>query len=119
MTPCARIVAGLFGSLFLVALLSVPVTVTTSRQSREPGSNVVVRTTFPRRATMFLPAYLAARGRGGGNGEVRARTNQWAATAAVILVLGIFDYAAFCRLLLRPGGKREEDGLSGKYRPEI
>jgi len=99
--PCAKVVAAVFGSLFLIILLSVPVTTTTSRTRQDQGSNLVVRTSYPRKGTMFLPTYLAARSRAGEGKIVRARTTEWVVPLAIVLALGVFDYFVFCRLLWR------------------
>jgi hypothetical protein len=108
--PCAKIVAAVFGTLFLIAFLAVPVTTTTSRVRQDPGSNMVTRTTYPRKATMFLPRVLSARARRGEDREVHVRTTQWVATMAIIAVLGLFDYGVFCRLLRRPRRPDDEPG---------
>jgi len=50
---------------------------------------------------MFLPRYLAAKGRPGDAGDVRVRSTQWVGTMAIVLVLGVFDYVVICRLLRR------------------
>jgi len=100
--PCAKIVAAVFGTLFLIAFLAVPVTTTTSRVRQDPGSNMVTRTTYPRKATMFLPQVLSAGVRQDGNRTVRIRSTQWVVTMAIVFVLGLFDYGVFCRLLRRP-----------------
>lgn len=97
--PCAKVVAAVFGSLFLIILLSVPVTTTTSRTRQDQGSNLIVRTSYPQKGTMFLPAYLAARSRAGEGKIVRARTTEWVVPLAIVLALGVFDYFVFCRLL--------------------
>jgi hypothetical protein len=99
--PCARIVAAVFGSALLIAFLAVPVTTTTVSERAEPGSLLVVRTTTPRSTTMFLPQYLSAGVRSGENGAIRLRSAQWVGTMAIIVILGIFDYFVFCRLLRR------------------
>ena len=99
--PCAKVVLWVFGSLFLIALLSVPVTTKASQVRQAPDSNLIVRTTFPRNSTMFLPQYLAAKGRAGDNGAIQVRSTQWVGTMAIVLVLGIFDYVVICRLLWR------------------
>jgi len=106
--PCARIVAAVFGVLFAIALLAVPVTTTTSRLSQEKGSNIITRTSYPRKATMFLPSYLSARAHPRPGRTVELRAAQWTATMAIIAVLGVFDYVVFCRLLRRP--PRPDDG---------
>jgi hypothetical protein len=99
--PCARIVAAVFGFLFLIALLAVPVTTTTSRFSQEKGSNIITRTSYPRKATMFLPAYLSARARPRQGRTVELLLTQWIATMAIVAGLGVFDYFVFCRLIRR------------------
>lgn len=100
--PCAKLVLAVFGSLFLITLLSVPVTTTSSRTRQDQGSLLVVRTTYPRKGRMFLPAYLTmgrearlARG-------VSVRTTQWVVPLAIMFVLGVVDYFIICRLLWRP-----------------
>jgi hypothetical protein len=90
-----------FGSIFLIALLCVPVTTTTSKLRQDPDSNIVIRTSYPRNSTMFLPRYVSMRAHSREDGTVRARSTQWVATMVIIAVLGIFDYAVFCRLLRR------------------
>ncbi|MCU0244813.1 MAG: hypothetical protein MUE80_08880 [Acidobacteria bacterium] len=106
--PCARIVAAVFGSVFLVVLLSVPVTTTTSRVRQEEGSHIVVRTTYPVNASMSLFRVLSLRSRPKAGTAVRVRSTQWIATMAVVLALGLFDYAVLCRLL-RLGRQRRSD----------
>ncbi len=107
-SPCARVVLAVFGGLFLIALLSVPVTTTESRLRQDPASRLVFRTTYPRNSRMFLPSYLAARARAG-SGEVRVRSAQWVGTMVVIAVLGVFDSFALCRILRR--SRRREDAV--------
>jgi hypothetical protein len=118
--PCAKAVLAVFGSFFLIALLSVPVTTTTSRIRQDEGSNIVVRTTYPRNSTMFLPRYLALRTKPPEGTTIRARSTQWIATMAIVLVLGILDHFVFCRLLRRrpqPGAELEpEPKPGGEYR---
>ena len=99
--PCARLFLAVFGSLFLISLLSVPVTTRTFELRQDPGSNVVFKTTYPRNTRMFLPRYLSVRARSAGDGDVRVRSAQWIGTMAIVAVLGIFDYFIFCRLLRR------------------
>ncbi|MGB8957974.1 MAG: hypothetical protein WCC00_03065 [Candidatus Aminicenantales bacterium] len=99
--PCAKIVLAVFGSLFMIALLSVPVTTKTSELRQDPDSSVVFKTTYPRNARMFLPRYVLVRSRSADDGDVRVRSAQWVGTMAIIAVLGVFDYFVFCRLLRR------------------
>jgi len=99
--PCAKAVAALFGTLFLVALLSVPVTTKSSRLRQDPESNIVVRTTYPRNTAMFLPTYLSTKARSPEAGDIEVRSVQWIGTMGIIIVLGVFDYFIFCRLLKR------------------
>lgn len=106
-SPCARIVAAVFGTIFLIALLAVPVTTSTSRLRQDPGSNMVTRTTYPRKATMFLPMYLSKKARPDKSGAVELRAVQWAGTMGIVAILGLFDYVIFCRVLRRP--RRDED----------
>jgi hypothetical protein len=99
--PCAKVVAAVFGTLFLIALLAVPVTTTTSRLRQDQGSNIVTRTTYPRKATVFLPQYLSMRARPRQGRTVEIRAAQWTATMGIVAVLGLFDYFVFCRVLRR------------------
>ena len=99
--PCTKIVAAIFGTLFLIALLSVPVTTKSSQIRQDPKSNIITRTTYPRNTTMFLPSYLTAKARAAEAGDIRLRSAQWTGTIGVVVVLGIFDYLVFCRLLRR------------------
>jgi hypothetical protein len=103
--PCAKAVLALFGGLFLIALLAVPVVTMITAERQSPGSRVVYRITYPKRSTMFLPSYLAGQGRPGPAGEVRLRTAKWTGTMAIVAVLGIFDYFVVCRLLRRRAGR--------------
>jgi len=100
--PCVKIVAAVFGTMFLIALLAVPVMTTTSRTHQDQGSNIVTRMTYPRKATILLPQYLSMRARQQPGRTVELRAAQWTATMGVIAVLGLFDYFVFCRLLRRP-----------------
>jgi hypothetical protein len=99
--PCARIVVAVFGAMFLIALLAVPVTTMTSRVRQDLGSNIVTRTTYPRKTTMFLPQYLSVRARPQAGRTVELRSALWTATLGIIAVLGLFDYVVFCRVLRR------------------
>jgi len=115
--PCAKIVGGAFGALFLIVLLAVPVTTRTAQLRRDPGSNIIVRTTFPRKGTMFLPLYPSAKARSRSGADLRIRSAQWVATMAIVLMMGGFDYFVVCRLLrrrLRPAepGPGAGSGLS-------
>jgi hypothetical protein len=102
--PCGKLVLALFGALFLIALLSVPVTTRTSRLRQDPASLVVFKTTYPRQARMFLPRYLAAAADPKRAPEVRLRAAEWLGTMAIIAALGLFDFAVVCRLLRKPAG---------------
>ena len=109
---CGRIVLAVFGGLFLIALLSVPVTTSTSEFRQDPGSRLIFRTTYPKNSTMFLPSFLAGRAHPGKAGEVRVRSAQWVGTMAIVAILGVFDHFVFCRLWRRrrrPGGEDEPD----------
>lgn len=98
---CAKTVAALFGYLFLMAFLFVPCTTTTSSLRTDPYSQVVIRTTHPRNSYVFLPHYLSMKSHPREGRAVRARSSQWAAFMMIVTVLGLFDYAIFCRLLRR------------------
>ena len=99
--PCAKVILAVFGTMFLIALLSVPVTTKSFQLRQDPESNIVTRMTYPRNSTMFLPGYLSAKARSREAGDVRVRSTQWVAAMAIVLVLGVFDYVIFCRLLRR------------------
>jgi len=106
--PCAKAILAIFGTFFLIALLSVPVTTRTSQERQDPESHIVVRTSYPRNSTMFLPSYLSAKNRTMGAGDIRLRSAQWLGTMAIIAVLGVFDYFVFCCLLRRRRRNPEE-----------
>jgi hypothetical protein len=110
--PCAKAVLAFFGSLFLIALLAVPVTTRTAQLRRDSSSSIVFKTTYPRKETMFLPSYLAARSHSKNAAAVKVRSAQWTGTMAIIAVLGVFDYVVFCRLLRRrrTGPSAGDDG---------
>jgi hypothetical protein len=114
--PCAKAVLAVFGSFFLIALLSVPVTTTTSRLQQDEGSNIVVRTTYPRNSTMFLPLYLARKTKPPEGTTIHARQTPWFALMAIVLVLGISDYIVFCRLLRRRRQPVEEPEPGGEFK---
>lgn len=61
---------------------------------------------------MFLPSYLAARSHSKNAAAVKVRSAQWIGTMAIVAVLGLFDYAVFCRLLRkrRTGPSDGDDG---------
>jgi hypothetical protein len=99
----------LFGSLFLIALLAVPVTTRTAQLRRDPSSSLVFKTTYPRNARMFLPSYLAVKDHTKDGAAVRVRSAQWIGTMTIIVLLGIFDYVVFCRLWKRRRPVPEED----------
>lgn len=107
---CPRAVLAVFGGLFLMALLSVPVTTSTSQLRQDPGSNVVFKTTYPRNSRMFLPSYLAKRGRSTEKSEIHLRSTQWTVTMALVVILGIFDYGVFCGLFRRSRRGKSETG---------
>lgn len=107
---CVKIVFAVFGSIFLIILLSVPVTTTSSKLRQDTNTNIVIRTTYPRNSTMFLPQYLSMRAHPREGRTVRVRSTQWAATMLIVIVLGIFDYAVFCRLLRRKPRTPERAG---------
>jgi hypothetical protein len=107
--PCPKAVLAVFGGLFLIALLAVPVVTMITAERRDPGSRIVFRLTFPRKSTMFLPSYLSRKDDPGESGAVRLRAAQWTGRMALVAVLGIFDYFVVCRLLLRRGGRQPDD----------
>jgi len=109
---CAKFVIALFGGLFLLALFFVPTTTTTSSLRTDPTSKVVIRTTHPRNSHIFLPQYLSLRAHPKEGRTVRARTFQWSAFMIIIVILGIFDYAVFCRLLRRTRRPDSSSSLS-------
>jgi len=105
---CAKFVIALFGGLFLLALFFVPCTTTTSSLRTDPYSKVVIRTTHPRNSYIFLPQYLSMRSHPEERMSVHARSFQWSAFMIIVVILGLFDYAAFCRLLRRR--RRQAEG---------
>lgn len=114
---CAKVILAVFGSLFLIALLSVPVTTRTSELRRDPGSNVIFKTTYPRKARMFLPRYLSAKAHASGSEAPRLRSAQWFATLAIVAALGAFDYVLIC-LILMPRRRSRSGDPSGESRDE-
>ncbi|MBP1660583.1 MAG: hypothetical protein H6P95_1775 [Candidatus Aminicenantes bacterium] len=115
--PCPKIVLAVFGAAFLIALLSVPVTVRTSELRRDPGSNIIVKTTYPRKARMFLPRYLSARAHAKESGAPRLRSALWFATLAIIAALWAFDHVLIC-LVLRARRRSPGGDASGEYPDE-
>ena len=99
METCTKTMGAVFGTAFLIALLSVPVTTTTSRTRQDEGSNLVVRTTYPRETSMFLPRYLSTRAHPPAGTTVRLRPTPWVATMAIshrLWVLSTTSSSAAC-----------------------
>jgi hypothetical protein len=109
---CAKFVIALFGSLFLLAFLFVPCTTTTASLRTDPYSKVVIRTTHPQNSYIFLPQYLSMRSHPEEGRTIRARSFQWSAFMIIVAVLGLFDYAVFCRLLRRTRRPYDSSSLS-------
>jgi hypothetical protein len=105
---CGRIVVAVFGTLFLIAFLSVPCTKSTSSLRTDPYTQIVYRTTHPQNVRVFLPTYLSLKARPQKAPIVRIRSTEWTMTMAIIAVLGVFDYLAFCRVLRRKRLPRED-----------
>ena len=107
-SPCAKVLLAVFGGLFLIALFSVPVTISTTGLRQDPGSPLVFRTTYPRNTTVFLPSYILKKARRGESGKVTLRSAQWLGTVALVTFLGLFDYVVFCHLGKRKRPEPEE-----------
>ena len=114
--PCTKFVIALFGGLFLLALFFVPTTTTTSSLRTDPTSKVVIRTTHPQNSHIFLPQYLSLRAHPREGQTVRARSFQWSAMMGLVVVLGLFDYAVFCRLLRRTRPPRDPSSSLSLFR---
>ena len=93
-----------FGALFLIALLSVPVTTRTTRLRQDPASLVAFKSTYPRNSRMLLPRDLAWTADPKKAPEVWLRAAEWLGTMAIITALGLFNFAVVRRLLPRPVG---------------
>jgi hypothetical protein len=117
MDVCTKAVAGIFGALFLVALLFVPCTSTRATIRLDPYSHVYIRTTIPTHSYIFLPQYLALKSRLPDHGGITRRSGQWIASMLVVIVLGIMDYLVFCRFLSR-SGRRLRHGPEGDREPD-
>jgi hypothetical protein len=103
---CTRVVAGVFGSLFAMAVLIIPCSRTISKTRPDPSGRLVYKTTVSKNTYLFLPQYLSARARtASGSDIVRLKSRQWLAAMAIVAFLGILDYLLFCRLL---GGNRRK-----------
>jgi len=113
---CAKFVIALFGGLFLLALLFVPCTTMTSSLRTDPTSKVVIRTTHPRNSYIFLPQYLSMRSHPEEGRTVRARSFQWSAFMIIVAILGLFDYAVFCRLLRRRARRPDSSSSLSLFR---
>ena len=109
---CAKFVIALFGSLFLLAFLFVPCTTTTTSLRTDPYSQVVIRTTHPHNSHIFLPQYFSIRAHPREAMTIRVRYFQWSAMMGLVVVLGLFDCAVFCRLLRRPRRPGDSSSLS-------
>jgi hypothetical protein len=105
--PCVRITAGIFGFLFLLAVLFVPCTKTVTTVRPDPSGYYETKTTVHRSATLFLPEYLAQRSRPGPE-IIRTKSLQWTAAMAVVVILGVFDTALVCLLFRKK--RRTADG---------
>jgi hypothetical protein len=113
---CTKAVAGVFGGLFVMAVLIVPCSRTISNEKPDPSGRLVYKTTISKSTYLFLPQYLSARARTEGGSEiVRLKSRQWLAVMTIVAFLGILDYLLFCRILGRSGGggssKEDEEPL--------
>ena len=97
MDRCTKTVAGIFGTFVLAAMLLVPCTVTRSTDTLDAERRIYIRKSLPERAYLFLPRYLSLKTRPRPGLEVRAHPRRWAGGAVLFALLGIADYAAFCR----------------------
>jgi len=97
MDRCSKTVAGIFGTFVLAALVFVPCTLTRSSDTLDRTRGVFIKKSFPERAYLFLPRYLSLKTRPRPGLSVRAHPGRWAGGPALFAVLGILDYAAFCR----------------------
>jgi hypothetical protein len=122
MARCTKVVVGLFGGLFLMALIYVPCTTTTTTLKLDPYSRVYLRTTIPKNSYVLLPRYILQKSRAQDRDKIHARSFQWVAFMVLIAVLGTFDYVVFCRYFGRrrrqadPGGP-ENPAPAGKDGP--
>jgi hypothetical protein len=107
--PCVRITSGIFGFLFLLAVLFVPCTKTVTTVRPDPSGYFETKTTVHTSAYLFLPEYLARRSRSGQGPEaIRTKSLQWTAAMAVVVILGVFDTALVCLLFRKK--RRTADG---------
>jgi hypothetical protein len=103
MSRCAKAVVGIFGCLFLMALIFVPCTTTTTTLRLDPYSRVYLRTTIPKNSYVLLPQYIFQKARAQDREKIHARSFEWAAFMVLIAVLGAFDYLVVCRFFRRSG----------------
>ncbi|MGA2531602.1 MAG: hypothetical protein ABSG19_01055 [Candidatus Aminicenantales bacterium] len=110
MDRCTKAVVGLFGCLFLMALIFVPCTTTTTTLRLDPYSRVYLRTTIPKNSYVLLPQYILRRSSTQDRENIHARSFQWAAFMVLIAVLGTFDYLVICRYFRRAGRRADPAG---------
>lgn len=110
MSRCAKVVIGVFGCLFLMAVIFVPCTTTTTTLRLDPYSRVYLRTTIPKNSYVLLPHYILQKSRVQDREKIHARSFEWAAFMILIAVLGTFDYLVVCRYFRRTGRRADPAG---------
>jgi hypothetical protein len=110
MSRCAKSVVGIFGCLFLMAMIFVPCTTTTTTLRLDPYSRVYLRTTIPKNSYVLLPQYILQKSRVQDREKIHARSFEWAAFMVLIAVLGAFDYLVICRYFGRAGRRADPSG---------
>jgi hypothetical protein len=109
--PCVRITSGIFGFLFLLAVLFVPCTKTVTTVRPDPSGYFETKTTIRRSATLFLPEYLSRRSRSGRGPEtIRMKSLQWTSVMAAVVTLGVLDTALVCLLFRRKKRTADNEG---------
>lgn len=110
MARCTKVVVGLFGGLFLLALIFVPCTTTTTTLRLDPYSRVYIRTTIPKNSHVLLPRYVLQKSTAQDRDKIHVRSFQWVAFMLLIAVLGTLDYLVFCRYFMRRGRPSDPAG---------
>jgi hypothetical protein len=101
MRPCRKRVLTAFGAILVAVLLFVPYRSVRVVEVRQPGSNLITRTTTKGRGFLVLPRFLAAVSRNGVPEGDRTETTGlnavlYAGEIAAVLVLGVLDYFLLC-----------------------
>jgi hypothetical protein len=110
---CPKKILLAFGSLLVLAALFVPYRVRKVSYETDPQTRLIMRRVFYDRGFMFLPGYLAAKGREPAKKDAAGKyysldRKVLAAEFSLIVFLGVLDYLLFCLFLKKKAPARRE-----------